>query len=53
MKSTMRSNASANKKTFMKSKVGKVGILDEDSKPSTNPDVYLDTLPEPFNFINE
>lgn len=34
-------------------KATKVGIIDDDSKPAADPDVYFDTLPEPFNFIDE
>jgi hypothetical protein len=34
-------------------KTAKVGNIDEDSKPSSDPDVYFDTLPEPFDFIDE
>jgi len=39
--------------TMMKSRVTKVGQFEDDSKPSANPDVYFDTLPEPFDFIDE
>ncbi|CAI2381989.1 unnamed protein product [Moneuplotes crassus] len=52
MKSTIKSKLGASRtgKTF---KTTKVGIIDEDSKPSSNPVVYFDKLPDPYNFINK
>lgn len=40
-------------KTGFKKTKHTVGIVEEDSKPSSDPDVYYDRLPKPFNFINK